>query len=75
MADKSFNDILEENVLHTSLYEVKKILKSFDMVYEKIHAYVNDCCLFRKRLKKLEHCPKCKASRWKTNIHTGEKKK
>lgn len=47
---KSFNNILEtlleiipeENVLHTSLYEVKKILKSFDMGYAKIHACVND---------------------------------
>ncbi|XP_056858747.1 uncharacterized protein LOC108850550 [Raphanus sativus] len=82
-SDKSFNDLLEtlpdmlpeENVLHSSLYEVKKFLKTFDMGYEKIHACVNDCCLFRKRFKKLEHCPKCKASRWKTNVHTGEKKK
>ncbi|XP_048604739.1 uncharacterized protein LOC106409737 [Brassica napus] len=82
-SDKSFNDLLEtlpemlpeENVLHTSLYEVKKNLKSFDMGYEKIHACVNDCCLFRKRLKKLDHCPKCKASRWKTNVHTNETKK
>ena len=82
-SDKSFNDLLEtlsemlpeENVLHSSLYDVKKFLKSFDMGYEKIHACVNDCCLFRKRFKKLEKCPKCKASRWKTNIHTGEKKK
>ncbi|RID45690.1 hypothetical protein BRARA_I02395 [Brassica rapa] len=79
----SFNDLLEtlpemlpeDNVLHTSLYEVKKFLKSFDMGYEKIHSCVNDCCLFRNWLKKLEYCPKCKATRWKTNIHTGEKKK
>ncbi|XP_013624019.1 PREDICTED: uncharacterized protein LOC106329988 [Brassica oleracea var. oleracea] len=79
-SDKSFNDLLEmlpemlpeENVLHTSLYEIKKFLKSFNMGYEKIHACVNDCYLFRKKLKKLEYCPKCKASRWKTNIHTGE---
>ncbi|XP_048611476.1 uncharacterized protein LOC125585824 [Brassica napus] len=65
----------EENVLHTSLYDVKKFLKTFDMGYEKIHACVNDCCLFRKKFKKLEKCPKCKASRWKTNMHTGQKKK
>ncbi|CAA7056517.1 unnamed protein product, partial [Microthlaspi erraticum] len=78
-----FNDLLEtlpemlpeDNVLHTSLYEVKKFLKSFDMGYQKIHACVNDCCLFRKKYKKLEKCPKCKASRWKTNIHNGEEKK
>ncbi|CAA7018758.1 unnamed protein product [Microthlaspi erraticum] len=69
-SDKSFNDLLEtlpemlpeDNVLHTSLYEVKKFLKSFDMGYQKIHACVNDCCLFRKKYKKLEKCPKCKAS-------------
>ncbi|XP_013624411.1 PREDICTED: uncharacterized protein LOC106330502 [Brassica oleracea var. oleracea] len=82
-SDKSFNDLLEtlpemlpvDNILHSSLYEVKKFLKSFDMGYEKIHACVNDCCLFRKRLKKLDNCPKCKASRWKINLHTGEVKK
>ncbi|XP_056847445.1 uncharacterized protein LOC130498108 [Raphanus sativus] len=82
-SDKSFNDLLEtlpemlpeDNVLHTSLYEVKKFLKSFDMGYEKIHACVNDCCLLRKRFKDLEKCPKYKASRWKTNMHTGENKK
>ncbi|KAG7529490.1 Transposase-associated domain [Arabidopsis suecica] len=82
-SDKSFNELLEtlpemlpaDNVLHTSLYEVKKFLKSFDMGYEKIHACVNDCCLFRKKYKMLENCPKCKASRWKTNMHNGELKK
>ncbi|XP_010495350.1 PREDICTED: uncharacterized protein LOC104772433 [Camelina sativa] len=82
-SDKSFNDLLEtlpemlpeDNVLHTSLYEVKKFLKSFDMGYQKIHACVNDCILFRKKYQTLENCPKCKASRWKTNMHTGEVKK
>ncbi|KAG7533063.1 Transposon En/Spm-like [Arabidopsis thaliana x Arabidopsis arenosa] len=82
-SNKSFNELLEtlsemlpaDNVLHTSLYEVKKFLKSFDMGYEKIHACVNDCCLFRKNYKKLDSCPKCSASRWKTNLHTGEIKK
>ena len=58
-SDKSFNELLEtlpnmlpqDNVLHTSLYDVKKFLKTFDMGYEKIHACVNDCCLFRKKYK------------------------
>ena len=82
-SDKSFNDFLEillemlpkDNVLHKSLYEVKKLLKSFDMGYQKIHACVNDCCLFRKNYKKLDSCPKCNASRWKANLHNGEIKK
>ncbi|XP_020890011.1 uncharacterized protein LOC110230727 isoform X1 [Arabidopsis lyrata subsp. lyrata] len=79
-SDKSFNDLLEslpamlpeDNVLHTSMYDVKKFLKSFDMGYQKIHACINDCCLFRKKYKKLDVYPKCKASRWKTNMHTGQ---
>lgn len=82
-SDKSFDELLEtlpkmlpeDNVLHRSTYDVKKFLKSFDMGYQKIHACVNDCCLFRKKLKKVETCPKCKCSRWKTNMHTGEVKK
>ncbi|CAA7059754.1 unnamed protein product [Microthlaspi erraticum] len=82
-SDKSFNDLLEalpnmllvDNVLHTSIYDVKKFLRSFDMGYEKIHACVNECCLFRKQFKKLDSCPKCNASRWKINLHTGEVKK
>ncbi|CAA7017613.1 unnamed protein product [Microthlaspi erraticum] len=82
-SDKSFNDLLEElpkmlpenNVLHTSMYDVKKFLRSFDMGYQKIHPCVNDCCLFRKRFEKLDSCPKCNASRWKINMRTGKVKK
>ncbi|XP_056850792.1 uncharacterized protein LOC130500102 [Raphanus sativus] len=82
-SDMSFDRLLEtlpqmlpeDNVLHTSLYEVKRFLKSFDIGYEKIHACVNDCCLFRKELEKLDNCPKCNASRWKINMRTGDVKK
>ncbi|XP_010513121.1 PREDICTED: uncharacterized protein LOC104789069 [Camelina sativa] len=82
-SDKSFDSLLEtlkqmlpkDNVLHTSLYEVKKFFKSFDMGYEKIHACVNDCCLFRNQYEELDSCPKCKSSRWKINKRTGEVKK
>ena len=50
-SDKSFDDLLqtlpnmlpEDNVLHTSTYDVKQFLKSFDMGYQKIHACVNVC--------------------------------
>ena len=82
-SDRSFDLLLEtlpqmlpeDNVLHTSLYEVKRFLRSFDMGYEKIHACVNDCCLFRKEFEKLDKCPKCNASRWKINLRTGDVKK
>jgi len=62
-------------VLHTSLYEVNKFFKTFDMGYEKIPACVNDCCLFKNQFQELDTCPKCKFSRWKINTRTGEVKK
>ncbi|XP_073058473.1 uncharacterized protein [Primulina eburnea] len=46
---------------------MKKLLKPFDLGYEKIHACPNDCCLFRKELKELDSCPKCGSSRWKVD--------
>ncbi|XP_042460501.1 uncharacterized protein LOC122044019 [Zingiber officinale] len=45
-----------------SFNELLKILG-----YEKIHACPNDCCLFRKELKDLDSCPKCRSSRWKVD--------
>ena len=65
--DKSFTSLLEllhdmlppNNVIPKSTYEVKKLLKVFDLGYEKIHACENDCCLFTKENKDLETCPIC----------------
>jgi hypothetical protein len=73
LSDKSFNELLEiirdmlpqDNTLPDSLYSTKKILKIFDLGYEKIDACVNDCCLFRKEFKNLEACLKCRSLRWK----------
>ncbi len=58
------------NTLLDSMYSTKKLLKTFDLGYEKIHACVNDCCLFRKDLESLDTCPRCGASRWKVNQST-----
>ncbi|KAJ0097854.1 hypothetical protein Patl1_28531 [Pistacia atlantica] len=47
-------DMLQEhNVILELVYYVRKFLKEFDLGYDKIHACANDCCLFRKRNKKL----------------------
>lgn len=70
-SDKSFDDLLQilihmfprDNVLHKSLRSIKKFLETFQMEYEKIHVCENDCCLFRKKCKDLDNCPKCGASR------------
>ncbi|XP_042472108.1 uncharacterized protein LOC122054736 [Zingiber officinale] len=73
--DNSFNELLkilgdmlpEKNTLPKDVYSMRKLLKLFDLGYEKIHACPNDCCLFRKELKDLDSCPKCGSSRWKVD--------
>ncbi|XP_042432650.1 uncharacterized protein LOC122019228 [Zingiber officinale] len=73
--DNSFNELLkilgdmlpEKNTLPETVYSMRKLLKPFDLGYEKIHACPNDCCLFRKELKNLDTCPKCGSSRWKVD--------
>ncbi|KAH9680378.1 hypothetical protein KPL71_026529 [Citrus sinensis] len=78
ISDKGFDELLQivrdilpsENTLPESLYSTKKLLKTFDLGYEKIHACINDCCLFRKELGNAHMCPKCGASRWKVNERT-----
>ncbi|XP_021823343.1 uncharacterized protein LOC110764642 [Prunus avium] len=75
LTDNAFDEMLqifvdmlpENNTLPGSLYTTKKIFKAFELGYEKIHACVNDCCLFRNDLEMVEECPKCGSSRWKVN--------
>jgi hypothetical protein len=60
----------ENNTLPNSFYEMKKLVNTFDLGYEKIHACLNDCCLYRNELEHAELCPKCGCSRWKINQRT-----
>ncbi|XP_058784347.1 uncharacterized protein LOC131659130 [Vicia villosa] len=74
--DKSFTELLElltkmlpeGNVFPSRYYEVKKIFCPMGLEYEKIHACPNGCILYRKENVNYNHCPKCKASRYK-KIH------
>ncbi|XP_062086479.1 uncharacterized protein LOC133792587 [Humulus lupulus] len=71
-SDKSLDELLRllndmfplDNMIPKSMYEVRKFLRLFDLGYEKIHACVNDCCLFRKDKENLQECPTCGTSRW-----------
>ncbi|KAF7152180.1 hypothetical protein RHSIM_Rhsim01G0163400 [Rhododendron simsii] len=64
-----------DNTMLCSVRAVKKFLKKFELGYEKIHACVKDCCLFRKENVELENCPKCGSSRWKVDVCTKKIKK
>ncbi|KAK9286695.1 hypothetical protein L1049_015098 [Liquidambar formosana] len=80
LSDKSFSELLEiprdmlpqDNTLPDSMYSTKRLLKAFDLGYEKIHACVNDCCLFRKEKELMETCSKCNSSQWKSNPRTNK---
>ena len=54
---------------------MRKLLKTFDLGYEKIHACLNDCCLFRKEKENMDSCPTYGFSRWKADKHTRKIKK
>ena len=57
----------EDNELLDCTYEIKKILCSMSMNYERIHAYLNDCILYRNEYESLEECAVCGRSPYKTN--------
>ncbi|XP_054776172.1 uncharacterized protein LOC129284668 [Prosopis cineraria] len=74
-SDKSFTEnltlikqlLLANNELPRIMYEVKQMLRSIGMSYKKIHAYPNDCILFKNEYASLMKCPKCNAMRYKEN--------
>ncbi|XP_024004033.1 uncharacterized protein LOC112081506 [Eutrema salsugineum] len=64
-----------DNVLPTSTDDMKNFLKVFGFGYDVIHACKNDCILYRKQYENKVSCPRCNASRWERDKHTGEEKK
>lgn len=71
LSDKGLNELFEivrdmlphPNTLPDLMYSTNKLLKTFNLGYEKIHACMNDYCLFRKDLESLNTFPRCGASR------------
>jgi hypothetical protein len=58
----------KENKVPANTYYAKKLISPLTMGVEKIHACRNHCILYRgDDYKDLESCPKCGASRYKTN--------
>jgi len=65
--------LLDGNTLLTRNYDAKKILCLMDMEYKRIHAFPNDCILYRKEFEGLKKCPKCGLSRYKEKINSEDK--
>ena len=58
----------KENKLLANTYYAKKPISLLTMGVEKIHACRNHCILYRgDEYKDMDRCPKCGASRYKTN--------
>ena len=47
------------------MYEAKKTLSTLGMDYEKIHAYENDCVIYRYEYEDENYCPVYQQARWK----------
>ncbi|XP_012832641.1 PREDICTED: uncharacterized protein LOC105953517 [Erythranthe guttata] len=62
----------EGDIIPSSFYESRKVLKDIGLGYEFIHACKNDCILFWKEHESLISCPVCKESRWKVNDGKGK---
>ena len=78
MTNKCFTELLlllkrmlpEGNEMVNNTYEAKKIMTAMGSGYEKIHACINNCILYRKDYKDLVVCPTCGMSRWKVDEKT-----
>ena len=79
-SDKSFTKLLdllkemlpEDNNLPYHCYEAKKILCPMGLEYVKIHAFPNDCILYRKEYEKLVQCPEYGELRYKLKKKNGD---
>ncbi|KAL4565709.1 hypothetical protein LXL04_029812 [Taraxacum kok-saghyz] len=75
VSDKFFTELLillkkmlpERNEMYSGTYEAKKAFKQLGSGYEKIHACVNRCILYRHEYEHLTECPNCGKSRWKVD--------
>ncbi|XP_021751225.1 uncharacterized protein LOC110716882 [Chenopodium quinoa] len=54
--------LLDGNELPKSYYYAKKLMC---LEYKKMHAFPNDCVLYRNEYKELKECPRCGKSRYK----------
>jgi hypothetical protein len=80
-SDGSFKDLLtllkdmlpQGNSVPETIYEAKQIICSLGLEVEKIHAYKNDCILYRgEEYEDLEKCPICGLDRFNHRKYDGD---
>jgi hypothetical protein len=64
----------EGHCVPNTLDKIRKVVRDLGLDYEKIHACVNDCVLFRGVHEKADKCPTCGESRWKNTDPAGDSK-
>lgn len=72
ISDSAFTDLLssvgsfrpKDHVLPSTSYEAKKTLSNLGFEYIKMHAYQNDCVLYRGIYTEVSKCPKCQLPHW-----------
>ena len=62
----------EGNLLPDTVYEAKQIMCPMRLKIKKIHAYWNNCVLFRGENEDLDNCPECGMSRYKRRKDGGD---
>ena len=55
----------KDNELPATMYEAKQLVCPLGLEVQKIHAYPNDCILYRGEYENLDACPVCSALRYK----------
>jgi len=54
----------EGHCVPNTMDKIQKVVRDLGLSYKKIHAYFNDCVLFRGEYENLDKCPICEESRW-----------
>ena len=56
------------NCVPRNYYEAKRLIRSKQLIRQRIHACKKDCCIFYGELENAERCPKCGESRYEDPI-------
>ena len=68
-----YDHLPERNTLPSSIEEAKKVVCPLDLPYERYHASINDCAIYRGVFKDRTTCPVCGQGRYKSGKNVPRK--